>query len=336
MAQSILNHIAKIAHISNNIEITAEANSGAIDYEKFGAFKTAGINRISLGVQALNDRDLKFLGRIHDTRAALTAMDNAGKFFNNWSCDLIYARPRQTIQQWLNECQLALQFAPKHISLYQLTIEPGTDFHRQHRLGLIKMPSMGKQAKLFTETRALLAQHNMPDYEISNHALAGYESRHNITYWQSGDWWGVGPGAHSRITHNGRRITGETPRTPAQWLHHCQNGPGIFNKHSILTQTEVLEEYMMMGLRLTRGVPAPQMAGNGILCNGQKYIPTATDINDDKNTDDSINMAKIIGELPEKYAILYKKGLTIGQYPHLQLSQTGHLRLNAIIKFLVG
>lgn len=231
-------------------EITLEANPGTVDAERFRGFRAAGINRLSLGVQALNDEDLRFLGRRHDAAEALAAVALAGRLFPRFSFDLIYARPGQTPDGWEAELRRALTLAGDHLSLYQLTIEPGTAFHPAHQRGEFVLPDEDASAAMFEVTQAVTAAAGLPAYEVSNHAAPGMESRHNLTYWLGGDYVGVGPGAHGRIGLSATR----QHRAPEIWLSRVEACGHATQVVEPLTPAERAAEQVMMGLRLTDGI----------------------------------------------------------------------------------
>jgi putative oxygen-independent coproporphyrinogen III oxidase len=238
-----------------NLEITLEANPTSVEAGKLRGFSVAGVNRVSLGVQALDDRDLRLLGREHSAAEALAAVELAASQFRRWSFDLIYARPGQTPASWEAELRQALKHADGHLSVYQLTIEPGTPFHAQHRAGLLVPPGEDDQAILYELTQAVLAEAGMPAYEISNHARPGGECRHNLTYWRYGDYAGIGPGAHGRFTLDGTRLATSTERVPERWLARVdQHGHGELPREPI-EPAQQLTELLMMGLRLREGIP---------------------------------------------------------------------------------
>ena len=235
-----------------DLEITLEANPSSVEAGRFVGFASAGVNRLSLGVQALDDADLKLLGRPHDVAAALAALDVAQATFNRVSFDLIYDRPGMTRESWQAELTRALGFGTTHLSLYQLTIEPGTRFAALHARGQLVMPDEDTSADLFAMTQAITAAAGVPAYEISNHAAPGLESRHNLTYWRYGDYAGIGPGAH------GRREGVATLRRkkPEHWLAGVnESGHGMESETS-LTVAERTTEALVMGLRLAEGLDA--------------------------------------------------------------------------------
>ncbi|MEQ8334838.1 radical SAM family heme chaperone HemW [Nisaea sp.] len=256
---AVISEIRRLWPWSNQVEITLEANPTSVEAGKFAAFREAGVNRVSLGIQALNDTDLEFLGRTHDAAEARRAIGIARDTFERMSFDLIYARPGQTVAAWRAELKDALELAVDHISLYQLTIEPETPFFARHAKGEIKLPEDESQAALYEATQDALEQAGMPAYEISNHARSGDESRHNLVYWRYHDYAGIGPGAHSRIRiagADGHIVTKaiQTIRAPAIWLDRVgKQGHGISEEETV-DRTGRLTEMLMMGLRLREGV----------------------------------------------------------------------------------
>lgn len=237
-----------------DIEITLEANPTSVEIGKFGAFRDAGINRVSLGVQSLVAGDLKFLGRQHDAAQALDAVRLAAEIFDRFSFDLIYARPTQTLAQWQAELDRALEFAAGHISLYQLTIEPGTQFEQAVARGDFRVLDEESAAELYEATVARLAQAGLADYEISNFARPGQESRHNLTYWRYGDYIGIGPGAHGRLTLGAEKFATRQHRAPEAWLDLVERDGHATRQRDLVPRAERLSELLMMGLRLKEGV----------------------------------------------------------------------------------
>jgi putative oxygen-independent coproporphyrinogen III oxidase len=251
---AILDGIAKQWHMPDGIEITMEANPSSVEAERFRGYRAAGVNRVSLGVQALNDRDLKFLGRLHDVADALKAIRLARDIFPRMSFDLIYARPNQTVEEWERELREAISYAVDHLSLYQLTIEEGTPFFGLHKAGKLIVPDDDQSALLYEATQEITASAGMPAYEVSNHARPGAESRHNLTYWRYGDYAGIGPGAHGRLTRGSAKIATATERKPETWLDLVErDGHGILDQEQ-LGYDEQADELLLMGLRLTEGV----------------------------------------------------------------------------------
>ncbi len=240
---------------ANDIEITLEANPTSIEAGKFREFRSAGINRVSVGVQALNDADLHRLGRLHSVAEARAAFDIARETFSRASFDLIYARQDQTPDQWRAELAEGLAMAADHLSLYQLTIEPGTAFGDRFAKGSLRgLPDEKAAADMYEITQGMCKEAGLSAYEISNHAQPGAESRHNLVYWRGGDWAGVGPGAHGRLTLDGTRWGTETELAPTGWLDRVETkGSGETERVPVSAQ-EQAEEYVMMGLRLSEGI----------------------------------------------------------------------------------
>jgi oxygen-independent coproporphyrinogen-3 oxidase len=256
----ILDAIANAWHIAAEAEITLEANPSSVEADRFEAYRSAGINRVSLGVQSLVDADLVALGRLHTAAEALGAIDIAANTFERISFDLIYARPRQTEAEWEAELARALAVAPGHISLYQLTIEAGTPFAALYDRGRLAIPAAREADALFRLTQDLTAAHGLAAYEISNHATPGQACRHNLLYWRYGEYAGIGPGAHGRIISAGTRLATSTERRPEAWrLAVGQRGHGLVEIEP-LSQAEQADEALMMGLRLTEGLDVGRLA----------------------------------------------------------------------------
>ena len=251
---AILDGVAKNWHVPDGIEITLEANPSSVEATRFRGYRAAGVNRVSMGVQALNDADLKFLGRLHNVAEAMTAIGLARDIFPRMSFDLIYARPNQTVDAWEKELQQAISYTVDHLSLYQLTIEEGTPFYGLHKAGKFVVPDGEQSALLYEATQEITARHGMPAYEVSNHAVPGAESRHNLTYWRYGDYAGIGPGAHGRLTIRRDKVATATERMPERWLDLVEaKGHGMVEQEK-LDKTEQADELLLMGLRLTEGV----------------------------------------------------------------------------------
>jgi putative oxygen-independent coproporphyrinogen III oxidase len=251
---AILGGIARHWHVPDGIEITMEANPSSVEAERFRGYRAAGVNRVSLGVQALNDRDLKFLGRLHDVADALKAIRLARDIFPRMSFDLIYARPNQTVEAWDRELKEAVSYAVDHLSLYQLTIEEGTPFYGLHKAGKLVVPDGEHSAVLYEATQEITEREGMPAYEVSNHARPGSESRHNLTYWRYGDYVGIGPGAHGRLTTGGAKIATATERKPESWLSLVESeGHGMVDQELLELEAQS-DELLLMGLRLKEGV----------------------------------------------------------------------------------
>ncbi len=239
---------------ANDIEITLEANPRSVEAARFEGYARAGVNRVSLGVQSLNADDLKRLGRLHDVTEARAAISLARQVFGRVSFDLIYARQGQSLSAWTDELGEALSMGMDHLSLYQLTIEPGTAFFARHEMGGLRgLPDEDLGADLFETTQKMTAEAGMPAYEVSNHARSGAESRHNLIYWRGGDWVGVGPGAHGRLTLNGQRRGNAGWMAPGKWLDRAEAGNADESSFD-LAPLDAGGESLMMGLRLTEGL----------------------------------------------------------------------------------
>ena len=253
--------------VTPDIEVTLEANPNSAEAARFHAFAAAGVNRLSLGVQALDPVALRLLGRLHDREEAIAAIEHAGASFPRFSFDLIYARPGQNAAAWRRELDEALVIAGEHLSLYQLSIEPGTAFATLARRGDIVLPEEETAAALFEMTQDRLDAHGLPAYEISNHARPGAECRHNLAYWRYQDYVGIGPGAHGRLTRGGTKFATRQRRLPESWLAAVEaTGTGLEETTEIGWDTAI-EEMLMMGLRLIEGVALfrlEQVAGQGV------------------------------------------------------------------------
>lgn len=249
--ESLLKQLQSHLPFADNIEITLEANPTSCEQEKFKDFLTAGINRFSLGVQSFDDDALAFLGRNHSASEALRAIDFIHHLDCRFSFDLIYARPNQTSKQWHEELTQALNIGTQHLSLYELTIEPATQFYQQVKKRIFTPLADNHAADLFLETQEICAQYNMPAYEISNHAHIGEESRHNLNYWRYGDYLGIGAGAHSRITQHNKKLFFARLRNPNSWLESQQH-----EFYEELTKNQLIQEQIIMGLRLREGLSA--------------------------------------------------------------------------------
>jgi oxygen-independent coproporphyrinogen-3 oxidase len=284
----------------DGIEVTIEANPSSVEAARFSGYAAAGVNRVSLGLQALDDDDLRALGRAHDVATGLSALDIAQRTFPRVSFDLIYARAGQTVDAWEAELRRALGFGTEHLSLYQLTIEPGTAFATRARRGELVVPNEDTAFELFARTRALTAVAGLPAYEVSNHARPGAESRHNLSYWRYGDYVGVGPGAHGR--RNG--VATVRARLPEAWLKAA-----LANETPLDTPTRA-EEALMMGLRLREGIDAARFAAR-----------TGAALTEAVNTD---RLAEVVG-----------LGLAEWDGTRLRLTERGEPLLNAIIGRLV-
>ena len=252
---AIIDGIDRLWGLAPDAEITLEANPTSVEAAKFRDYAAAGVNRISMGVQALNDPDLKALGRMHSVAEARAAFDIARAAFDRVSFDLIYARVGQTVSAWEAELDEALNMAVDHLSLYQLTIEPGTRFAELHASGKLMPPPDADSAEMYAVTQDLTGAAGMPAYEVSNHAQPGTESRHNLVYWRYGDYAGIGPGAHGRITDSaGQRLATETLRDPTRWLVRVQSEGHAITGAEPLSIDDQTTEQILMGLRLGEGI----------------------------------------------------------------------------------
>ncbi|MEO0486779.1 MAG: radical SAM family heme chaperone HemW [Pseudomonadota bacterium] len=256
---------------SNDVEITLEANPTSIEADKFRGFQAAGVNRVSIGVQAFNDIDLRKLGRVHSAEEALVALDVAREQFDRVSIDLIYARQDQSLDDWRAELERAVGLGLDHLSLYQLTIEPGTVFAKRHRAGSLKgLPQEDVAVDMWDATQEICEAAGMPSYETSNHAVPGAESRHNLIYWTGGDWAGIGPGAHGRLSVGAERVATETALAPEAWLERVDRLGSGETVRDTLSRDEVIEEAVLMGLRLRDGIPMAQLEHLGWEAPGDK------------------------------------------------------------------
>jgi oxygen-independent coproporphyrinogen-3 oxidase len=251
---AILASIGKHWRVAGNVEVTLEANPTSVEATRFRGYRSAGVNRVSLGVQALDDASLKALGRLHSAREALDAVAIARSAFDRYSFDLIYARPDQTPQMWADELKLAISEAAEHLSLYQLTIEEGTPFFGLHAAGKLKTPDEAVARALYDVTQEVCAHHGLPAYEISNHARSGAECQHNLVYWRGDEYAGIGPGAHGRLDIDGIRHAIATEKRPEAWLMRVEaNGHGVVTDDD-LNSEERADEFLLMGLRLAEGI----------------------------------------------------------------------------------
>ena len=255
-AGAVLERVRALWPVADELEVTLEANPGSVEAGRFRAFAEAGVNRLSLGVQSFRDDELAFLGRRHDARAARSALELAHGAFPRVSFDLIYALPGHTAAAWAARLDEALRLAGEHLSLYQLTIEPGTAFAPRAARGDFLLPAEDEAAALYETTQERLAAAGLPAYEISNHARPGAACRHNLVYWRGGEWIGVGPGAHGRIdTPEGRIATAER-RAPEAWLSEAASEGRAVRERRLLEPLEAKQERIQTGLRLAEGIPA--------------------------------------------------------------------------------
>ena len=252
--ERIIDAIARHWTVERNAEITLEANPTSVEVDRFQGYRTAGVNRVSLGVQSLRPGPLAELGRRHTVDEAVAAVRIAQSVFDRSSFDLIYARPGQTLEDWEDELKEGLWLARGHVSLYQLTIEQGTRYFDLHQAGKLKMPDEDLAADFYELTQELTAEAGMPAYEISNHAVPGQESRHNLLYWRYGEYAGIGPGAHGRLMINNQRHATAAERLPFEWQKRvAARGHGLVTD-DVLTWEEQGDEFLVMGLRLKEGI----------------------------------------------------------------------------------
>lgn len=252
LVNDILSEINRLWDVPARIEITLEANPNSVEVDNFKALAQAGINRVSLGIQSFNSNDLKFLGRLHSVDEGRNAIETAQSCFKRVSFDLIYARPNQTLKQWESELKDALSYGTEHLSLYQLTIEPGTAFATRHARGDFILPDEDLAADLYEMTTNSCAEHGLISYEVSNYAKLGCESQHNLAYWRYQDYAGIGPGAHGRLTLNGQGHATKQFRAPETWLINCIDHNNGFDEDHLLTAKEQASEMLLMGLRLNQ------------------------------------------------------------------------------------
>ena len=301
----ILNHIDALWGLAAQAEISLEANPISAAAPHMQKLRQAGITRLSLGVQAFDDAALRFLGRTHSVADARAAFVDAQRIFGSASFDLIYARPAQSLADWQKELSAALALAPQHMSLYQLTIEPDTPFHARMRQGKLAMPDEEAAADLYEMTQSLCAAAGLPAYEISNHAAPAHICRHNQAIWQGGDYAGIGPGAHGRLTLDGTKHASLATRQPQEWLAACrEKGHGW--QLTKLPAIEAAEEAVMLGLRLTEGRALTDLAAQGVALDKARILP------------------------------LQEDGLLMAQPDRLQASEKGRLLLDYILARLLA
>ncbi len=259
-AASLIADATRFFDPAPGLEVTLEANPTSVEAGRLAAFRDAGINRISLGVQSLDDGALRMLGRQHSAAEAIAALETARRSFPRLSFDLIYARPGQTLGAWQAELDQALALAADHLSLYQLTIEPGTAFEALHRRGDLVLPAEDAAAALYEATAETAARHGLAQYEISNYAAQGAESRHNLAYWRYGDYAGIGPGAHGRLMLEDRLIATRRHRAPEPWAERVERQGHGSTEEEVIAPADRAREMLLMGLRLHEGVDAARFA----------------------------------------------------------------------------
>ena len=305
LVAGVLQEIDRLWGLAGDAEITLEANPVSAAEAHLQELRHAGITRLSLGVQAFDDDALRFLGRTHSVNDAQHAFAAAQDIFDSASFDLIYARPDQSLAAWQKELAAALALAPHHMSLYQLTIEPGTAFYARAQQGRLQVPDEDAAADLYEATQSLCAAAGLPAYEVSNHAALAHRCRHNQAIWQGGDYLGIGPGAHGRVTINGIKHASLAMRQPQDWLAACrQNGHGWQLRE--LTAASAAEEAVMLGLRLVEGRPLAELAAQGVMLDGTRL------------------------------AALQQDGLLSAQKDVLQATEKGRLLLDYIIARLLA
>jgi oxygen-independent coproporphyrinogen-3 oxidase len=257
---AILETIGRHWTVAPDVEVTLEANPTSVEATRFRGYRAAGVNRVSLGVQALDDAALKELGRLHTAREALDAVATARSIFERYSFDLIYARPRQSPAAWAAELRHAIAEAAEHLSLYQLTIEQETPFAALHSAGKLVIPDEDEARALWDTTQEICAVAGLPAYEVSNHARPGAECRHNLVYWRMHEYAGIGPGAHGRLDIGAERHATATEKRPETWLMRVESlGHGVITDE-VLTPGEVADEFLLMGLRLAEGIDPARYA----------------------------------------------------------------------------
>jgi oxygen-independent coproporphyrinogen-3 oxidase len=264
LVAAVIGAVAARWTLADDIEITLEANPTSVEAGRFRGFRDAGVNRISMGLQALDDEDLRRLGRTHTVAEAVAAFEIARAIFPRVSFDLIYARQHQTLAGWRTELRRALGLAVDHLSLYQLTIEEGTRFGDLAKRGRLRgLPDPELAGSMYLETQEICEAAGLSAYEVSNHARPGAESRHNLVYWRYGDYAGIGPGAHGRLTRDGQRWATESERSPEGWLRRVEEaGGGVIRREAVSSGEQALE-MLLMGLRLGEGVSLSRCEGLG-------------------------------------------------------------------------
>ncbi len=263
IVSDLLEDLYKNYSISKDIEISLEANPSSVEIKKFRDYASAGINRISIGVQSFVDKDLKLLGRRHNANEALSAIDTGSSIFENLSIDLIYGRQFQNLLDWEKELQFAISLRSQHLSLYQLTVENNTAFGRLFDKGKLKgLPNDELSRKLFITTNDICYSHGYKPYEISNFSLDNHECKHNVNYWKCGNFLGIGPGAHGRYQFNQERFSYKNIKNPESWLNKSFSGDSAINVKTRMSDLDHFEEFVIMGLRLSEGLSLSKMQKN--------------------------------------------------------------------------
>ena len=297
--------------LAETVEVTLEANPTSVEAGNFSALAKAGISRVSLGIQSLNDGVLRFLGRGHSAHEAIDAIEVAAELFERYSFDLIYARPEQNLRDWCSELERALAIAGSHISLYQLTIEKGTPFHGLLRRGQLTPLEDKPAAEMFFETRQRLQEAGLPAYETSNHASPGAECQHNLLYWRYQDYAGIGPGAHGRLTLDSAKHAVERRRNPERWLEAVERDGHGTRSVEELDRSERLMELVIMGLRIGEGIPIERFHQ----ITGQEWT-------------DCLDRGAV--------SFLIDQGLLEDDPSVIRATEAGHLCLNAVIQQLLS
>ena len=307
--ETLLNKAADLFVLDPEIEITAEANPTSAEIAKLKGFYGAGINRLSLGIQSLRENGLQFLGREHSAKDALIALEEAAKLFPKWSADLIYGLPDQSAEDWRAQLEEIVSRGPMHLSCYQLTIEPGTQFYTRHKKGERLTGDADNIADLYLLTEKVLEEKGLFAYEVSNYAKNGAVSQHNLNYWQTGNWLGIGPGAHGRLTTKKGRYNRINRRSPSGWLESVHTPKGGMDTDAIEAPRDYFNEYWMMGLRLTNGVGWPEI---------DRFGDTALHLN------------------PNWLEAFIKEGWLEANDVRLSATLEGRLRLDTLLNHLLG
>ena len=310
-AAALIEDAKRLFEAPDDLEITLEANPTSVEAAKLAAFRAAGVNRLSLGVQSLDAEALRFLGRRHDVPQAIAALEAARAMFPRLSFDLIYARPGQAEASWRAEVRQALALAADHLSLYQLTIEPGTRFATEHARGAFALPDDDAAARLYWATVEEAARFGLAPYEVSNYAKPGAESRHNLVYWRYGDYLGIGPGAHQRLLLDGALLAARRHRAPEEWLARVERDGHAVTEEEALSPRDRAREALLMGLRLAEGVdPARLVVRSGL------------------TLAESVDPAMLAACLDEGY-------LEWGETGRLVATDEGRMRLDAMLPVLL-
>ena len=308
--EAIIDKVQACWSVANDIEISLETNPTSAENDKFAGFKNAGVNRVSLGVQALDDEQLSFLGRTHDLKEALAAIELAKTHFDRFSFDLIYARPDQTLAAWEQELTRAIELSAGHLSLYQLTIERNTPFYMRHSRGEFAIPDDVAGADFYELTQNITEAAAMPAYEVSNHAQAGHECRHNQIYWHMADYIGIGAGAHGRFVQGAAKYATRDHAAPEIWKDRVMDDRHGAHAPEHLTNEDIFHEILMMGLRLKDGISRSSLEER----TGLSFF-------------DQVD--------PQKFKTAAEEGWVVEDHDQIRLSRQGMLRLNALVSYLL-